>query len=112
MKLTSIDWRLTFAVIILEHIDIKVKEKVNISDFNIKSQQDKLYINNIRIIDKDISIEKITYILLTKKIKTVIKTGRLEFIIQSNIKIDIKEESLIKTQESIMDKMHIHITIK
>ena len=111
MKLTSAAWRLTFAVIILEYIDIMTKEKDNISDFNIKSQQYKLYID-IDFIDKDINTTKIAYILLTKKM--VIKNGRLEFItIQSKeiIKTDIKEESLIKTQECIM-KVHIHLTIK
>ena len=58
-----------------------VKEKDNISDSNIiKSQQYKLYINNIDIIGKDINMKKIAYILLTK---------------------EIKEESLIKTLGNI-----------
>ena len=83
-------------VIILDYISIMVKEKDNIVDFHIKSQQYKLYINNLDIIE----------------IKIVIESGRLEFTQSKEIiKIDIKEESL-KTQGSIKDKMHIHITIK
>ena len=74
-----------------------VKEKDNINYLNIKSQQYRPYINNLDIIE----------------IKIVIESGRLE-LTQSKeiIKIDIKEESLIKTRGSINDRMHIHITIK
>ena len=59
-------------------------------------------------------MKKIAYIPLTKDIKEVIKNWRPEFFIQSKeiIKIDIKEESLIKTQGSIKNKMHIHVTIE
>ena len=91
LKFTSADWRLTFTVIILDSISIMVKEKDNINYFNIKSQRYKLYINNLDIIE----------------IKIVVKSGRLEFTQSEEIiKIDIKEESLIKTQGSINDKMH------
>ena len=113
MKFTSATWRLISTVIILDYIDIMVKEKDSINDFNIKSQQYKLYINNIDIIDKDINRKEIAYILLTKKTKIVIKSGRLEFTQSKEIiKIDIKEESFIKTQEIIMDNKYIHVTIK
>ena len=115
---TSAAWRLTSTVIIVENIDIMVKGKDNIVNYNrstiikkckiIKNQQDKFY-----IINGDIIIKKIECIMLTSKIKTVIKNWRLEFIIQSKkiIEIDIKEESYIKAQENIMNKMHIHNTI-
>ena len=78
------------------------------------SRQYNIYLNNIDIIGKDINMKKTAYILLTKEIKEVIKSWRLEFFIQSKeiIKIDIKEESLIRTQGSIKDKVHIHITIE
>ena len=115
LKFTSAIWKLTPVVIILDYISIMVKEKDSINDFNIKSWQYKLYINNIDIIYRDINIKKRAYILSTKKIEIVIKSGGLEFIcIQSKeiIKIDTQEESFIKTQESIKDKIHIHITIK
>ena len=103
-------------VIVLNYIDIMAKEKDNLNDSNIiKSQQYRRYINNMDIICQNINIKEIAYILLTREIETAIKSGRLEFIcIQSKeiIKIDIKEESFIKTQESIKDKIHIHTTIK
>ena len=106
--------RNTSAAIILDHLYIMVKEKDNISDSDIKNQQYNTYLNNIDIIIKDINMKKTSYILLTKEIKEVIKSWRLELYIQSKeiIKIDIKEESLIKTQGSIKDKVHIHVTIE
>ena len=54
--------------------------------------------------------------MLTRKVKTVIKDWRLEFINRSQskeiIKIATKQEPYIKVQESIMDKMHIYHTIE
>ena len=120
---TSAAWKLTLTVIIVENIDITEKEKDNIVNHNrstiikkrkiIKNQQDKFYINNADTINGDIIIKKITYILSTKRFKTVIKSWRLELIIQSKkiIEIAIKQEIYIKAQENIMDKIHMHNTI-
>ena len=76
-----------------------VKEKDNTMSYNrstiikkcktIKNQQDKFYTNNVDIINGDIIIEKIKHILSTKRFKTVIKSWRLEIIIQSKEIIEI-----------------------
>ena len=119
---TSAAWRLTSTVIIVKNINIMVKAKDNIVNYNrstiikkqtIKNQQDKFYINKADIIHGDI-IKKIEYIMLTSKVKTVVKNWRLELIIQSKefIKIDIKEEIYTEDQKNIMNKLHIHNTIK
>ena len=97
-------------IVIIKDIDITAKGKDSIVIYNkisvikdykiIKIQQDKSYINNIDIINIDVIIEGIEYIMLTRKVKTVIKDWWLEFInrIQHKeiIKITIKQEPYIK----------------